>query len=114
MPVPPSPLREYRVSLSAQSSSHDVAEPEYPDNLGQRTKLGGAPNFIHGGEIPNCSTCGERLHFVAQIDSIEHNWHTNPHAHPIKEQHFMFGDVGMIYVYFCFHCVQPSCTLECY
>lgn len=114
MPIPPRPLREYRVTLSRATEEQPAIDLEYPDHLGLRTKLGGEPTFIHGGEVPNCSTCGTRLHFVAQIDSIEHNWLTNPHAHQAKEQHFMFGDVGMIYVFYCFTCGQPSCVLESY
>lgn len=114
MLTPPRPLREYRVTLSPVAEGESAIDLEYPDDLGLRSKMGGEPTFIQGGEVPNCSACGQRLHFIAQIDSIEHNWITNPHAHKVKEQHFMFGDVGMIFVFFCFNCNQPSCMLESY
>jgi hypothetical protein len=29
-------------------------------------------------------------------------------------QQFMFGDVGMIYVWFCFQCLTPQASMECY
>jgi hypothetical protein len=110
----PGTLREYRVTLTPVADGETAMEHGYPDNLGLRTKLGGEPTFIQGGKTPNCSECGKQLHFVAQIDSVEHKWKTNPNARDYQEQHFMFGDVGMIYVFFCFECGQPSCAMDCY
>lgn len=110
----PAILREYRVTLTPVGDNEAACELEYPDNLGLRTKLGGEPTFIQGGEIPDCPDCGKRLHFIAQIDSVEHKSKTNPHARDYQEQQFMFGDVGMIYVFFCFQCCQPSCAMDCY
>ncbi len=44
--------------------------------------------------------------FNAQIDSMEMESDDNPHSKPVLsgEQHFMFEDAGMIYVFFCFGC----------
>lgn len=72
MPERPATLREYRVTLTPVADGESAIELEYPDNLGLRTKLGGEPTFIQGGETPACPDCGKQLHFVAQIDSVEH------------------------------------------
>ena len=53
--------------------------------------------------------------FVAQIDSVEHDSKRNPRGRDcLGEQDYMFGDVGMIYVFFCFECSQPGCVHQCY
>lgn len=75
--------------------------------LGQRTKFGGLPNRIQdGAPWPTCPHCHADLSFVAQIDSIEHQCNQNPHSVDAGSngQKWMFGDVGMIYVYYCFDC----------
>lgn len=52
------------------------------------------------------------MRFVAQIDSFEMNRKGNPISKKTGEAHFVFGDAGMIYVWFCFHCLTPLATLE--
>ena len=53
--------------------------------------------------------------FVAQIDSINHDADNNPHRIDClsREQKFMFGDVGMIYVFFCFDCLETASIMQC-
>jgi len=55
------------------------------------------------------------MRFVAQLDSIEHDSKSNPHSIEAlsRKQHFMFGDVGMIYVFFCFECCQVQSVFQC-
>lgn len=105
-------LNEYRVKLEPVKRGERAVPLDYPDNLGLRTKLGGKPNWIQRDETPECETCGESMYFVAQIDSIENR---NPHNplmdKPPKHIDFMFGDVGMIYVFYCFDCLQ-LCSLQ--
>jgi hypothetical protein len=113
-------LPEFRVTLTrlkpgeqAYPRGGDVPHYEYH---GQRTKLGGDPDHVQGDNgPPECPQCGKPMTFVAQIDSVEHDWNSNPHAVDIfsKQQRWMFGDVGMIYVFFCFDCLQPLATMEC-
>jgi len=50
----PEILREYRVTLTPVGDGESPIDLDYPDNLGMRTKLGGQPAFIQGGEIPDC------------------------------------------------------------
>ena len=61
-----------------------------------------------------CPQCFGKMHFVAQIDSFEHNDENNPNRKDYADAQFMFGDVGMIYVWFCFNCLTPQATLESY
>jgi len=53
--------------------------------------------------------------FVAQIDSIEHDEQHNPHRVDClsEKQQFMFGDVGMLYVFFCFECLETTSIMQC-
>jgi len=53
------------------------------------------------------------MHFVAQLDSFEFNGENNPNRKDYGDEQFMFADVGMIYVWFCFNCATPTASLEC-
>jgi hypothetical protein len=110
--MPPRQLRQYRVLFER------TAEPDPPDrevDSGLRSKLGGTPDWEQGEEFPNCPHCGSRMTFVGQLDSIEHDWDSNPHRVDCLsgEQHFMFGDVGVIYIFFCFDCSEPRAIFQC-
>lgn len=101
----PATLREYRTKIIP---AEDAGPPaNYPDNLGYRTKFGGEPELIQPMDEQDrvCKNCFQPLHFIGQIDSFE-NGHPDPQ--------FMFGDVGMIYVWFCFKCHTASATIDCY
>jgi hypothetical protein len=107
------PLPELRVLLERVKKGERAIPLDYPDHLGLRTKLGGKPTWIQGDETPECDSCGEPMDFVAQIDSVEHESKHNPLSKPaLGKQEYMFGDVGMIYVFFCFDCLQPACLLQ--
>jgi uncharacterized protein YwqG len=108
-------LPEIRVILQRVQAGDRAVALDYPDNLGMRTKLGGAPTWIQGDYTPQCNSCGKRMTFVAQIDSIEHDNSHNPMRRDcLGHQDYMFGDVGMIYVFFCFECGQPACAEQSY
>ena len=110
-------LPEIRVKLELVRPGDSAIPLDYSDNLGMRTKLGGEPNWIQGDDTPLCADCGKEMVFVAQIDSIEHENVHNPLNFDFlgpRVDEFTFGDVGMIYVFFCFHCYQPSCLVQCH
>ena len=52
--------------------------------------------------------------FVGQLDSMEHQNKDDPHSVRVlsKQQHFMFADVGLIYIFMCFPCSQPMAVLQ--
>src|SRR4051794_22092768 len=93
-------LPEIRVVLERVKKGEQTVSLGYPENLGLRTKLGGKPDWIQSDETPECESCGEPMDFVAQIDSVEHESEHNPLSKPaLGHQDYMFGDVGMIYVF---------------
>ena len=109
-----SKLPEFRVTLTRLKRG----ERAFPtvDAEGRRTKLGGDPDYIQGDQpLPKCPECGKSMLFVAQIDSVEHDWDSNPHAVDAlsQKQKWMFGDVGMIYVFFCQNCLIAGASFEC-
>jgi hypothetical protein len=110
----PDILREYRVKIVPAEEAGP--QPSYAKSLGLRTKFGGSPDAIQadGEDQKSCPQCFQPMHFVAQIDSFEHKAASNPNSRDYGDQQFMFGDVGMIYVWFCFNCLTPHASMECY
>ncbi|MCC6361621.1 MAG: hypothetical protein IT450_23035 [Phycisphaerales bacterium] len=110
-------LPEFRVNLTRLRPG----EQAYPkadsyDPCGQRTKLGGDPDYYNGDEpTPICPNCRAAMTFVAQIDSVEHDCECNPHKVDClsDDQKWMLGDVGMIYVFFCFECWETRSVFRC-
>ena len=108
-------LPEFRVTLTRLEPGETAYSPDDHYLRGQRTKLGGKPDWDQGDNCPICAGCEQPMSFVAQIDSVEHEWPTNPHSREAgrKHQKWMFGDVGMIYVFFCFDCLQSKSVFQC-
>jgi len=105
-------LREYKILLERLPAGKTVD----PNKNGERSKFGGKPDWIQYDEVPVCTSCKTEMVFIAQLDSIEHQSDTNPHSiDPISpEQQYMFGDVGMFYVFFCFECGEPGIVFQSY
>jgi len=105
-------LREYRVRIVPGSESSPIG----PDDLGRRSKFGGVPDEVQAGGSDKlvCPQCHLKMSLVAQTASFEHNDENNPNRRDYRKQHFMFGDVGMMYVWFCFDCLVPFATMDCY
>ena len=66
--------------------------------LGKRSKFGGIPDWIQNDETPKCDCCRKKMEFIAQLDSFDYTGFAQ------KSVEYMFGDVGMIYVFFCKNC----------
>jgi uncharacterized protein YwqG len=64
---------------------------------GRRSKIGGAPDWIQTPSIPIC-TCGNPITFYAQVDSVGDS--------------IVLADVGMIYVFVCFDCLETYSVLQ--
>src|SRR5262245_60002054 len=105
-------LPEFRVKLTRLKpglAAYPTDIEKRDRYLGRRSKFGGKPDWEQGHRgNPRCRTCKKPMTFVAQIDSIEHNSGHNPHGVDwrTKQQKWMFGDVGLIYVFFCFDCLE--------
>lgn len=114
-PTKPAPLREYKVKLTlCKPGERAVKEPENPDNDGLKTKLGGAPDWIQEEQWQRCAGCKAPMAFVGQIDSIEIESKKNPHSQPAGKQDYMWGDAGMIYVFYCFTCASSANVVQYY
>lgn len=70
------------------------------ESIGTRHKLGGTPDFIQGENWPECSCCGERMTFYAQLDSIN--------------DEFCIADCGMIYTFVCLDCNEVESFIQSY
>jgi len=105
-------LPEYRIRFDQIPSK---AAPVDLERLGERSKLGGKPDWEQESETPFCPHCGEEMTFIAQIDSFNHDSETNPHRIDClsDEPRYMFGDVGKIYIFFCFECCEPKAVFQC-
>jgi hypothetical protein len=101
MPVPEVPaFRLVAEPLSAEASRLLAERPEYIDaGIGERHRLGGEPSFLQAEEWPDCPSCGERMTFYAQLDSL-----------PSVE--FALADAGLIYVFLCFGCFETAAVLQ--
>jgi hypothetical protein len=110
-------LPEFRVTLTRLQAGEQAypTEGRRYEYQGQRTKLGGKPDWVQADETPKCPDCDQPMTFVAQIDSVEHDWQANPHRVDAlsHNQKWMFGDVGMIYVFFCFDCAATQSVSQC-
>jgi len=76
----------------------------YPKNLGKKSKLGGDPEWIQEAEKVECPFCHKEMTFIAQIDSIDYSNE--------KYNEYIFGDIGMIYIFFCFECLQTKSVFQ--
>jgi hypothetical protein len=111
-------LPEFRVTLTRlKEGEHAYPKgPKIPHHeyQGQKTKLGGEPDWIQEVEVPCCDHCKQEMMFVAQIDSLEHNSKSNPNRiEKRNDRAWMLGDVGMIYVFFCFRCCSTKSVFQC-
>ena len=80
----------------------------YPDNLGKRSKVGGAPDWLHNSVDVTCPTCRHAMEFIAQLDSFDYTGTAN------GSRKYMFGDVGMLYLFFCFSCHETHSIFQEY
>lgn len=106
----PETLRPFKVTLTRLEPGQSASPTDRRVCLGRQTKLGGEPDWIQNDDTPQCEQCRTAMAFVAQIDSVEHISVHNPLAFDKKSasvkklRGWMFGDVGMIYVFYCFNC----------
>ena len=106
-------LREFRMRFTPVPKGERAYTRDPIDALGSRSKLGGSPDWDQGDETPKCRDCRQIMSFIGQIDSIEHHCSKNPHRQNFDKQQYMFGDVGMIYVFFCFDCLTTKSVFQC-
>ena len=69
------------------------------DELGERSRLGGAPS-LHNEAIPNCRVCGSPMTFYAQLDGLP------------RPSEFDLADAGLILVFVCFDCFEVHAMVD--
>lgn len=107
----PKKLREYKILFERVPEGHHALAPDdWIHALGLRSKLGGYPDWAQSDETPECSGCQNPMTFISQIDSIELKG--TPHTVDWDNRHYMFGDAGMIYVFFCFGCSETRSVFQ--
>jgi hypothetical protein len=107
VPVFPELAMDLRLS---ELSGSPVGRPAA--SAGNRTKMGGKPDWIQSDATPICEHCQKAMTFVAQIDSIAHQ--SSELGRRLSEKNsFMFVDVGMIYVFWCSKCYETRSVLQC-
>jgi len=94
-------MKEMEIIINEKSQISD-----HPKELGKRSKLGGEPNWIQKDETPKCPRCNKKMTFICQIDSIGYT------GSAITTSEYMFGDVGMLYNFFCFDCGEPDIVFQ--
>jgi hypothetical protein len=65
--------------------------------VGDRSKIGGEPDWIQSPNLPTCS-CGQEMTFYGQLDSVG--------------DAICLADCGMIYVFVCFDCYETKSVLQ--
>lgn len=83
-------LKRYNIEI--------IEGDENSKELGKRSKFGGTPDWIQNDETPKCQHCKKQMTFVGQIDSFDYTGRVD------GPRDYMFGDVGMIYIFFCKDC----------
>lgn len=68
--------------------------------IGERSKIGGGPDFIQEENWPICPECKKKMSFYAQLDSLNDD--------------YCIGDCGMIYVFICFDCLETKAIIQSY
>ena len=68
------------------------------DDIGRRHQLGGEPTWLQGEATPTCPSCGERMTFYGQLDSIGDD--------------IALADVGLVYVFICFNDYEARAIVQ--
>ncbi len=65
---------------------------------GRAHKIGGKPDWIQSEEIPECSSCFQKMTFYGQLDCLGDK--------------MPLGDCGRIYVFVCVECLATQSVLQ--
>ncbi len=101
-------LTEARIGLQRKGQNHIEVVSTFDATVsGQKTKLGGSPEWIQRDDTPKCPGCRRKMMFVAQIDSFDQG-----SSQQDIVPSYMFADVGMIYVFYCFDCLRTKSVVQ--
>jgi hypothetical protein len=89
-----------KIKLITQPETEEAKKAvgyEWNDVAGTRHFLGGEPDGIEEKDYPTCDSCGERMTFYAQIDSVGDKYD--------------LADCMVIHNFVCFDCFEVKCQL---
>jgi hypothetical protein len=92
------PYRLVLEPMDDEARSHPPGFKWAAPPVGQRHRLGGSPDFIQEVEWPSCPRCAKAMTFYAQLDSLNDD--------------IVLGDVGMVYLFICFDCLEVEALLQ--
>ena len=101
------------VSFTIASARLETTSGSDSRHPGNRTQLGGKPTWIQGNQTPICEQCQRGMTFVAQIDSLSAE-ESEMGKILAEKKSFMFGDVGMIYLFWCEKCFETKSLIQCH
>ena len=91
-------IPEIKLKLIPKSTDTKIGF-KYADHVNE-SKIGGHPDWIQDDETPICPSCKKKMVFFAQLDSINDK--------------IIIGDLGMIYVFYCFECMESDSLVQFY
>jgi predicted nucleic-acid-binding Zn-ribbon protein len=99
----PVPLEEFQVSCKRlQNDEYPISEDGFyyklPNQRGNH-QLGGKPLWIQDEEHIQCIRCKKEMSYLAMIDTDLHIGKDG-----LRERGHMFGDNGILYLFFCSSC----------
>lgn len=96
------PLPETQVSLAptpARWQYQDWARANARENL---NRIGGEPTWIQDPDYPHCPGCQHRMHFLAQLDSLD-----------FSSRQWLWGSGGIAYIMWCDPCRTSAAFWQC-
>ena len=68
------------------------------EDVGKRHRIGGVPTWLQHDETPICRSCGERMTFYGQLDSIGDD--------------LILADAGLVYVFVGFNDYEARAIVQ--
>ena len=75
----------------------------YASDRENLSRLGGEPTWIQYPDYPRCPACGHRLHFLAQLDSLNF----------AGGREWLWGGGGIAYIMWCDPCRISAVFWQC-
>ncbi|CUH67321.1 hypothetical protein TL5118_02141 [Thalassovita autumnalis] len=93
-------LPEFKIVLEPRSEDAISAQgfDWADDDVGTRSKVGGAADLPAEVALPNCPSCTVAMTFVSQLDSIGDS--------------ICFADAGLLFTFVCFDCFEAASIIH--
>jgi len=99
----PGPLPAAQVSLTATPPRWDQQDWALSNNRENLNRIGGEPTWIQDPGYPQCPVCQRRMHFLAQLDSLDF----------ADGSQWLWGSGGIAYILWCDPCRMSATLWQC-